>query len=272
MLVKSKRPNLVLFYAIAFGFAWLFWVPLALFENGMLALPEAVEQFLNDSSPAAWGPLIAAVIAIALSSGLGGVKDLIKRMFRFRFGFAWYLVCLILIPAIVWFSGIIAEWQGSELPVSEAMANPIAIPIAFLWIFFFGGPLQEEAGWRGVAAEGFQKRTSALVASIIAGVLWGLWHLPLFYVPREEIYYNQPFLGLLASTVMLSVLLVWVYNNTGRSLFAVMLMHTSFNWSNYVFTSLQDDTGGVAYMILMFITVVPVVIIAGPYKLTRSST
>ena len=111
--------------------------------------------------------------------------------------------------------------------------------------------------------------TGALGASLIAGLVWGFWHLPLFFMPRAEIYYNQPIWGLLLSTMMLSVLLTWVYNNTGRSLFAVMLMHTTWNWSNFAFTGLSTDTGGLAFLMLMASAAALIVTRYGPSRLVR---
>ncbi len=270
MTEKPDIRPLLVFYAIAFGFAWAFWVPLALAENGYLSLPAGLWNYLNTSNPAAWGPLIGAAVVAMLVSGRAGLKDLLGRLTRVKFAPRWYLASLALIPGIVWLASWTAELRGAELPPSEALADPVTIPIAFIWIFFFAGPLQEEAGWRGVAAPWFQDRgVGALWASLVVGVLWGLWHLPLFYIPREEIYYNQPIWGLIGSTMLLSVLLTWVYNNTGKSLFAVMLMHTSFNWSNYVFTSLQHDLGGQMYFLLLLLTVIAVVIAFGPSRLVR---
>lgn len=67
--------------------------------------------------------------------------------------------------------------------------------IAFVCILFLGGPLQEEAGWRGTSTPKLQTKHGALGASLATGLMRGLWHLPLFYIPREEIYYNQPAWG-----------------------------------------------------------------------------
>ncbi len=271
-MTRHLAPNLILFYVIAFAFAWAFWMPLALAESGYLTLPTSLYTYLSENNPGAWGPLIAAIVTALIASGWTGLRDLFRRMTRVKFGLRWYVISLALIPAIIWLSGWIAQLRGAELPVSEVFENPIAIPVSFIWIFFLGGPLQEEAGWRGTATHTLQKgRMGALGASIIVGLLWGLWHAPLFYIPREEIYYNQPVWGLLGSTVLLAVLLTWVYNNTGQSLFAVMLMHTSFNWANYIFTTLEDDIGGQTYFFLMVTVVLLVVVLFGPSRLSRNA-
>ena len=258
-----------LFYILAFGWTWAFWGPVALAENGYLALSPLVAAFLMDGSPAAWGPLIAAVIVAIKREGRAGLRGLLASMIRVRFKTRWYLVALLLLPAIVGGAQLIAWGLGEDVPMSEAFANPISIPFAFVWIFFLGGPLQEEAGWRGTATGPIQQRLGAVGASMVTGVFWGLWHLPLFYMPRADIYYNQPIWGLMISTVLLSVLLTWVYQNTGKSLFAVMLMHTTWNWSNYLFTTLQTDLGGLAFFGLMAGTIGFVVLRYGAKDLRR---
>lgn len=257
------------FLVIAFAWAWAFWWPVALEQRGVITLPDILRAVLLDGAPAAWGPLIAAVVVAGKRSGLGGVGSLFKQMLRFRFPLQWYLVALLLIPAIVGAATAIAYLSSDTPPISEGLSNPISLPIAFLWVFFFGGPLQEEAGWRATMTEGFPRRTGALWASLLTGLAWGIWHLPLFYMPRSEIYYNQPIWGLLLSTMMLSVLLTWVYNNTNRSLLAAMLMHTSWNWSNFAFTGLSTDTGGLAFLVMMAMTVICVVVFYGPSRFVR---
>ncbi len=269
-MTGRQTRNLILFFIIAFGFTWAFWVPLALADHGYLRLPVSLHTYLTDRNPGAWGPLVAAIIVAFIGSGRRGVLALLSRMVKVRFGAIWYGVAFLLYPAIIGLSGWIAVLRGADLPQSEAFANPITIPIAFVWIFFLGGPLQEEAGWRGTATDTIQDtRIGALGGSIFVGIIWGLWHLPLFFTPRDDIYYNQPIWGLVGSTILLAILLTWVYNNTGKSLFAVMIMHASYNWSNYLFPTLQDDLGGQTYFILMIAVVLAVVWKFGPAHLSR---
>ena len=125
-----------------------------------------------------------------------------------------------------------------------------------VYIFFLGGPLQEEFGWRGYAFEKLRGQYSALTASIVAGLMWGLWHLPLFFVPRAEAYYNRPVWGLLLTTTLVGIILAWFYANTRGSVFAAMLGHTMFNWSNYVFPSLDSDYAALILFGLYFVVVV----------------
>lgn len=271
--MQSARPDLrflLLFFAVAYGWTWAFWVPVALEVNGLVKLPDTFAWIVAGGQPAAWGPLIAAVLVAILSDGLTGLRNLIASMTKGRFSVLWYLVAILFLPTVVGTAQLIAWLAGEHIPASPAFTQPASIPIAFVWIFFLAGPLQEEAGWRGTSTRLFQNELGALGASLITGLFWGLWHLPLFFMQREEVYYNQPIWGLLISTTLLSVLHTWIYNSTGRSLFAAMLMHASWNWSNYLFTGLQTDTGGLVFLLLLTFVAILVTVRFGPGRLALS--
>ena len=269
---RTNGHSVWLFFALAFGWTWLFWVPLALAEQGVVSLPEGLYRFLNESNPAAWGPLLAGLLLTFLNGGWPALKELLGRGVRGRLGLFWYAVALLLFPIVLGLAQLAAQLAGEQVPPSQAFAEPISIPISFVYIFFRGGPLQEEFGWRGYATERLQAKWNALVASIVMGILWAAWHLPLFFVPRQEAYYNRPMWGIFVTDVLVTVLLTWVFNNTRKSIFAAMLLHTSFNWSNYLFTSLSTDVGGQVFFGLMIVLVVIVVAVWGPRTLARRRT
>jgi membrane protease YdiL (CAAX protease family) len=254
----KPRGGVALYWIIAFGFSWAFWVPLALAESGVVTIPESVLEFLQSGrNPAAWGPLVAALVLTFAHEGTGGLRDLLRRALDFRLGLRWYAVVLVLLPLLLGVGLLAARVAGDDIPPSAALEQagetPLAIfaLIAFAFIFVLGGPLQEEFGWRGYLLPRLQARWSGLTASVIVGLAWGLWHLPLFFVAREEAYYNRPVLGLVLTTVGLSILFTWISNHTRGSLFAALLFHTSFNWSNFLMSTLYTDTGGLLWFGLL---------------------
>ena len=263
------NKNVILFFLIAFGWAWLFWIPVALISAG-LAVPLGLETFLNGPfNPAAWGPLIAAFFVTFLEEGKDGVKKLLRRGLDFRFGRAWYLVIFLLFPLIIGGALWLAVLTGEPAPELTVLENPMMIPIAFIYILFLGGPLQEEFGWRGYALEQLQKKWNALISSIIVGLVWGAWHLPLFFVPRQEFYYQRPIWGLILSTTLVAVLFTWLYNNTRGSILAAMLFHTMFNLSHYIFPTLGSDQGSLILFFLLFVAVAVILAIWGPKRMVR---
>mgnify|MGYP002640011637 CR=1 FL=1 len=265
----KKNSNVLVFVLIAYGFSWLFWIPEALIANNLWVAPEGVKNILA-LNLAAWGPLVGAIVTTFIYQKGAGVKELIKRGFMMRIG-KWWWIALLIFPVLIGGSLAISVLFGYPLPRFEALAEPFALPIAFLFIFFLGGPLQEEFGWRGYAFEHLRNKYSSLTAAIIAGLMWGLWHLPLFFVPRAEDYYNRPMWGLLLTTVLAGIILAWLYANTKGGTFAALLGHTMFNWSNWVFPALKSDSAALILFGLYFLAVAYIIWQYGKEKLTKEN-
>lgn len=251
-----RWSTLLVYIFVAFGFSWALWVPQALVAQGIL--PEAVQtNFGWLFSYAAWGPLVGAFAAAWYDLRLAGVKDLLQRAVSVRHSVAWYVLALFLFPLLIGGALWLSSLGGTALPantmleetVNSIVANgaprQIAVAMALaggaVFIFFMGGPLQEEFGWRGVLLHRLQTRFSPLWASIITGLAWGLWHLPLFFISCQEMYYQRPIWGLLLSTVLVSVIMTGIFNRTRGSIFMALLLHTSFNWGHYAFPTLKSD-------------------------------
>lgn len=245
----KQKNNVLVFVLITFGFSWLFWVPEALIAQGWSA-PDFVRDFVG-LNLGAWGPLVGAVATTLIYQGFAGLKELFKRGVNVRLG-KWWWVTLLIFPVLIGGAFGLALLLGSPTPDFPAVAEaaqsgaplPIYLLIAFLFIFFLGGPLQEEFGWRGYVVEHLKDKYSALTAAVIAGLLWGSWHAPLFFANRDEPYYTNPAWGLMLTTLLVGIILAWIYINTKGSIFAAMLGHAMFNWSNYVFPALDVDAAG----------------------------
>ncbi len=262
--------HLALFLSVTFIWSWGFWLIPYLHANGVV-LPGFLLGFAAENgSPAAWGPMIGAIVAATASGGWRAVLSLLKRGISFRFGWRWYLAIFTIFPLIIGISVIIELLAGGTLPPSEAMQNSAIIPIAFVFILLLGGPLQEEFGWRGTLLDPLQDRLSALWASLIVGFVWGIWHIPLFHIPNDTSYYDRPLWGLLVTTMMISVLFTWIYNNTNRSIAAVLVFHTMFNLSHYVFPVIGMDTAALALFVLQLGAAAVIVFIYGARTLVRN--
>jgi membrane protease YdiL (CAAX protease family) len=253
--MRPHSKTIPLYVLIAFVWSWLCWVPDAMMDQG-IELPATLARLSNAIVDyGAWGPLVAALVVSAWAGGKAGLRAFVGRMLNFRFGLRWYLVAILLYPALIAASMAVAVALGDPLPEMPMLAQPLVVPIIFLVIFFTAGPLQEEAGWRGTVQEDFQSRFHPLVASLLVGLMWGLWHLPLFFMEREDIYYQRPIWGLIISTMLASVLFAWVYNSTGGSILAAMLMHASFNWAHVSIPTLDSDRAALTLLILQVIVI-----------------
>jgi membrane protease YdiL (CAAX protease family) len=100
------------------------------------------------------------------------------------------------------------------------------------------GPLSEEIGWRGYALERLQTRWNALTSSLIVGLVWALWHLPLFMMVGTSFHESgDPFIGFLIKMMASSILYTWLYNNTKQSLWSAILLHWLYTYAAQVLSS-----------------------------------
>ncbi|MCX8025097.1 MAG: CPBP family intramembrane metalloprotease [Thermanaerothrix sp.] len=232
----SYPKSLVTFFFLTYVLSWAFWIPEALAAQGVL-LPTAVAQFLaSPFNPAAFGPLIAALALTLYATGWKGVGQWLRQTLHVRFGKGW-LWWVFLLPLVLFGGGIVGTILLGATPFdSSILSNPPYALIGFLVIFLTAGPLQEELGWRGYALPRLLEGRSALRASVILGILWWLWHLPLVFIPGKFMT-GDPLLFLLLAVeiVLTSVLMTFVYLQTRGSVLATMLFHAAMNWSIWIF-------------------------------------
>ncbi len=265
---KSKNRNLLLFFLIAFGFTWLFWIPEALAMRGLLGSSIIVDFLLSSHNPAAWGPFVSAILLTWWNESGRGVIRLLKRSVDYRFKKVWWIPLILIFPIICGASLLLAILAGDTVPELFWLSDPFSIIFYFFMVLLFQGPLQEEFGWRGYALDRLQARFNALNSSIILGVIWGLWHIPYFWIGEEAIY-TYTILPFILSTILITILITWLYNNTGGSLLVALILHTMFNYSAQIFPVLETQQGGFFYLILFIATVIAVVAIWGPKRLVR---
>lgn len=181
------------------------------------------------------GPPVAGILLTYLEQDTAGRQDYWRRVIDFkRISPAWWAVILLFTPVRGILAVAVGALAGESLPPFETALGFISQPLTlvpFLMYMLLFGPLPEELGWRGYALDRLQERWSALVSSLALGIMWGIWHLPLFFMQGT---YQQAELGTDAtrfllnfflSIVALTIVMTWVYNNTNRSILAAILIH-----------------------------------------------
>jgi uncharacterized protein len=182
------RHPLVFYFIIAYAFSWLAWMPLVLSKDGAgLLLYRNPIGFYTTLAIASFGPSSSAFIMTGLTEGRIGVGRLLRRLLLWRVGLRWYLFALVGLPAImvlsvIFLPGALASFQGL------AGLAPLPMLALFVYVFFLGGPLGEEPGWRGFALPGLQRLCGPLVGSLILGPIWAFWHLPIFWIPAYGLF------------------------------------------------------------------------------------
>jgi membrane protease YdiL (CAAX protease family) len=230
------RHPLVSFFVMAYAFTWIVWSPWVLGEDGAGLLPVRIDPhlvgFLNAAAILA-GPTLAAFVMTRVTEGTPGVRRLLARFVLWRVGVRWYVVVLIGVPLIMLLGTMV---YTLSLPDVAALGGVSYLPsyvLTFVLVLVLGGPLFEEPGWRGFALPRMQRSLGPLLASIVLGVLWALWHLPEFLVPTWAASSGGGgLLGIVLFTiaaVTFTVLITWVFNNARASLLLAILLHTSID-------------------------------------------
>jgi membrane protease YdiL (CAAX protease family) len=229
------RHPLSSFFVLSFALTWLGWSPWFLSEAGVGLLPydaEGISDLLNFVA-LMLGPTLSAFVMAGVTEGRAGVRRLLRRIVLWRVGFRWYLFVLLGIPLIMLLStivlpGALRSFEAAALPSLLAYYLPF-----FLVFLVLGGPLFEEIGWRGFALPRLQRLHGPLVGSLVLGILWALWHLPLFLVASWDTPHGSVLDVVLfvVLAVALSVVFAWVFNNTKGSVLLVILAHESVNMS-----------------------------------------
>jgi membrane protease YdiL (CAAX protease family) len=165
-------------------------------------------------------------------------RDFWKRLVDFRrIQPIWYLVIFGFVPLKAGLAALL-DWllggNGIALEgAAQLLQDPaLILPTVVFWLLF--GPLPEEPGWRGYALEGLQSRRGPLVSSLVIGLIWALWHRPLFFIDSSWQAVEVGLLGGRFWLYMFNILLdsfvyTWIYNHTGRSILAAVLFHFSVN-------------------------------------------
>jgi membrane protease YdiL (CAAX protease family) len=213
-------------------------------------------------------PALAALILVFREAGMSGVKALFARVLDGRKikNKGWLVVILLLPLAQYFLTYLIMRAAGLPVP-----AHLVLTPaLAFAFPAFMLAAAGEELGYTGYVTDLLQQRHSALTSALIIGAPWALWHLPSMIQVGQA-----PGLiawGLLA-TVAFRVIYVWLYNNAGCSLFAIILFHAVANTGRTAFpggrAAFELDNGAIGYAIVIFLAVA-LTLVYGPKTLTRS--
>lgn len=210
---------MIKFFACAFGFSWLFWLPLVADTAGWIKLPDG---HFHIQQIGAFGPAAAALLLAGKER-----RSLLASLVRWRVHPLLYLVALVG-PALYMQGGRLLHSLTGGALAPNLSVSPGVIISTFLFLLFYGGPLQEEPGWRGYALPRMQARMGFWGATCSLGAIWALWHLPLFFV-RGSAQYHANMIGFLLTGIGLSILMGWVYNAARGSILLPLLTHAGVN-------------------------------------------
>ena len=175
-------------------------------------------------------PAIAASILVYRENKIEGVIELLKRAFDYPRikEKVWYAPTILLMPGVTVLAYAVMRLKGWPLPAPQFSV----LAALMMFVTFFVCALGEELGWSGYVIDPLQDRRSALQASVLLGLVWAAWHLvPLIQADRSPEWIGWWSLYTAASRILMT----WLYNNTGKSVFAAALYHDMSNLSWQLF-------------------------------------
>ena len=205
------------FFVVTFLWSWLIWAVLVFAGAGAGLIPYG---FLSEISLpvmllGAFGPVVGTVVSLYSLEGKGAIKNHFKSYLSLNFGWKAWLAIFLVLTAAAFIAWILPEFFGSDrlpaiLPVS------FIIPYLLLMIFLGGG--QEEVGWRAYILPIFEKKFGLIIGSLILGIIWAVWHIPLWFIPGTGQSYMN-FLGFTFLCIGYSYFFSWVIKASGNRFF-----------------------------------------------------
>jgi len=261
---SSVKKSPVIFFLLLYAMSIPLWLLETMIDVKGLPLDIPITDIV-----AAFTPLFAACILVYKEEGRAGINKLLKRIVDFKriTKKIWYIP-VIFLPLVIYFLVYIIICLAGLPMADKFQISWLTIPVLF--IFFFLGAIAEEVGYTGYAIEPMQQRFGALAASIIIGIPWAVWHYPSIIQQGHNLTWIA--WGTLG-TIAVRVLIVWIYNNTGKSLFACILFHTMINLGRPLFPKDAShnplvDYPGIHYT-MMAIAAVVVIFLWGAKTLAR---
>lgn len=255
-----RKYPVVWFYILAFSISWLGMISAVLGSRDIAPFDNPYFQLLSIFY--AIGPALAAVIVSQVAHGKKGVQDLDKGLMQWRVGLVWYILAVLGPVVLLIAAQVITKLLSLTVTIAAPQGDlsPYAI---FGFAINFLANTCEEIGWRGFALPHLQKRYNALLATLIVGILWGFWHLPLVFMmgnPMSE----YPFLWFI-SIVADAFIYTWLYNSTKGSILLVALFHGAGN----IFGAFITGVSPVAYALVNCVVAIILIAVFGRVNLSR---
>jgi membrane protease YdiL (CAAX protease family) len=265
-----KRHSLIIGLVLMFLYTWT----IDLSNSGVLPFKVPFVVALT----VGWGFIFVSVFMTWLTLGKDAMTTFLKRFLTWRVDLKWWLVALLLFPALRFSSVLLTAWL-TRIPAdySHPMIRdivPLDWPLLALvlpWLIFEILTNGEEWGWRGYVLPRLQAKYNALTASLILGVIWSVWHLPKFL--GTGLSGERSFLWFTIAHLALAVLYTWLYNNSRGSLLLVVLFHATENTAGMFLPVSFAVPGGIEQNLLIVLYVIVAVVVtfaAGASRLSRT--
>ena len=220
------------FFLLTFAYSWVIWIPSVLDGIG-IKLPFSVAGYSTVVVIiGAFAPLMAAITLVVREEGGKGMREFFGQALDFHIK-PVYLVLALALPLLI---HLIAHYLALAVGLdvaktlfpTEISVAPIVLAIPYFILMLVLGGGQEEFGWRGYAQEPLQEKIGVIPASLVIGLIWGIWHLPLWFM-AGDLHSAYSFLAFVMMTMSISIIYAWLYNSSGKKLIVVIFFHAMSN-------------------------------------------
>ena len=262
----KKHPAISLF-----ALALIIGAPLTLALVAGLLPPEASQLGALSSS-------LAAIVLVLVEGRKGGLRELLGRFLIWRVGLQWWAIALFFaaIPSVAGLylfdllSGPSVDWSGQP---------PLYTVVPMFILYTIAAGIGEEFGWRGFLLPRLQTHHNALVSSLIIGVMWAIWHIPMYFIRGTFQHEMQSqggllpaFLGYSLFVIVSSIWFTWIFNNTRGSVLLAAVMHGASNaWGGYIDVYRGNFGGILTFGAVSVLISIIIVLVAGPRDLSLTS-
>ena len=233
--MENKIP--VRFFVVTFIFSWLLWTVAIILSRGnsqdVIYTSSGIVMPLMFFG--AFGPAVGAFVSLRSIEGKGAIKKYCKKFLSLNFGWKVWLFMVLILGGSYFISWIIPELFG-EKRIPSFLPNLYVFPIYLLLMIFFGGG-QEEIGCRGYILPYLEKKYGLIIGSLILGIVWAIWHIPLWFISgTSQAYMN--FIAFAFMTIGYSYIFSWVREASGNRLLSGLIVHGMANGFVAIFPTL----------------------------------
>lgn len=216
------------FFVVTFAWSWLMWLPLLLAGAGIIPLGKNLLSALTvpSISLGAFGPAAGAFYSLRTLRGEDAVGQYLHGLLDLRFGWQAWLAPPVVLGGTTWLAWILPELWG--VPHLQMLLPSVWAFLPFLLLMIFLGGGQEELGWRGYILDPLEERLGPWLGNLVLGVVWALWHLPLFFIPGTSQIF-VPFLAFALVLIGHSYFFAAIRQAAGKRIMAGLVAH---GWGN----------------------------------------
>ena len=225
--MENKIP--IRFFVVTFLWSWVCWAVASLLGGtGVISENNLNFAALNFSLVVigAFGPAVGAFVSLRTINGKGSIKKHLKLFLSLNFGWKVWLAIFLALGFSSFIAWIIPELFGEDRLPSH-MPSIYIFPLYILLMVFLGGG-QEEVGWRGYILPLLEKKYGLIIGSLILGIIWAIWHIPLWFVPGT----TQAYMNFFVFTLMAigySYFFSWVIKASGNRPLSGLVVHGTAN-------------------------------------------